>query len=157
MWTELTLSDLITLLGVLVTLVSMAVSIHQARSALKSSQAATTAMSTVQIIAVAERLKSAQEHIRDLAVEKVSLRGFKLGSRFDLIRREFDQALGALPKVGKGGEARLLLTDAQKELNNYQTSLAATPDSESWQKLQSLVQDAISDLTSENSKVGVPK
>jgi hypothetical protein len=115
-----TLSDWVTALGVVVTLISMAVSIRQAASAQRSSNAAKSAMAVVQLAAVGERLKSAQEHIRDIAPEKAQARGYKVGNRFDLIRREFDNALSALPKAGHGSVAREQLTKAQTELNGYQ-------------------------------------
>jgi hypothetical protein len=150
----MTSSDWITVVGAAVTLVSMFVSIRQARSAFRSSQIAKKAMAAVQLAAVAERLKSAQEHIRDVAPDKVSQRGFKIGNRLDLIRREFDSALSALPKVGTGSEARMQLTNAQTELNNYQKSLTVAPDSKTWQNLQMFVQDSISDLTATTIKVG---
>jgi hypothetical protein len=150
----MTFSDWITIGGAVVTLVGMAVSIVQARSALKSSKVAKNAMTAVQLVAVAERLKSAQEHIRDLATDKVSQRGFKIGNRFDLIRREFDSALSALPKTGRGSEARTQLASAQNQLNNYQKSLQSNPDPMSWQELQIFVQDTISDLTSNTHTLG---
>lgn len=112
-------------------------------------------MTAVQLAAVAERLKSAQEHIRDVAPEKTSLRGFKGDDRFDLIRREFDLALSALPKSGVGSEARKQLTNAQDKLNIYQRSLPVNPDQENWQKLQIFVQDTISELTSATTNSGV--
>jgi hypothetical protein len=111
-------------------------------------------MTAVQLAAVAERLKSAQEHIRDVAPERVSQRGFKSGNRIDLIRREFDNALSALPKTGAGSNARKQLASAQTELNSYQASISQTPGAESWQKLQTLVQDTISDLTAKSLDVG---
>ena len=147
-------SDRITLIGTVVTLISMGVSIWQARSAFRSSQIAKRAMKAVKLAAVAERLKSAQEHIRDVAPDKVTQRGFKVGNRFDIIRREFDSALNALPKTGVGSEARKLLTNAQTELNSYQNSTLSSKDSTTWQRLQVFVQDAISDLTSTTSSIG---
>ncbi|MGO8092796.1 hypothetical protein [Rhizobium leguminosarum] len=150
-------SDFITIVGVIVTVISMAISIRQARSAFKSSQDAKNAMAAVQLAAVAERLKSAQEHIRDVAPDRFSQRGVKFADRLALIRREFDIALSALPKTGGGSDARMQLTDAQSELNIYQKSLPLMADAIAWQKLQVLVQDAISDLTSATSKVGEPK
>lgn len=148
----MTVSEWLTAIGVAATVVSMLVSIWQARSAFASSQVARSAMTSVQISVIAERLKSAQEHIRELAADKVSQRGFKVGNRFDLIRREFDTVLNTLPKSGEGGEARIQIKNAQAELNIYQQSMSLNPDIETWQKLQTLVQDAISDLTSMSSK-----
>lgn len=135
----------------------MAVTIHQTRSARKSSEAAKSAMAVVQLAAVGERLKSAQEHIRDIAPRKTQARGYNLGNRIDLIRREFDNALSALPKVGHGCEARKYLTEAQAELNHYEGSFSSVPDSTKWERLQILVQDAISELASKTTEIGESK
>lgn len=150
----MTHSDWLTLMAMAVTIVSMAISIRQARSALKSSQAAKKAMTAVQLAAVAERLRSAQEHIRDVSPDKASKRGFKFNSRFDIIRREFDSALSALPKAGMGGRARTHLADAQNQLNIYHRSLPDNPNSDTWQKLQIFVQDSVSELTSTTLDLG---
>jgi len=154
---SVTLSDWITAIGVVVTLISMAVSIRQAVSARQSSHAAKSAMAVVQLAAVGERLKSAQEHIRDIAPDKAQARGFKVGNRFDLIRREFDNALSTLPKVGHGSVAREQLTKAQAELNDYQLSFSPIPDPAKWQTLQVLVQDTISELGSNTADIRGPK
>ena len=53
----MTTSDWITVVGAGVTILSMVVSIRQARSAFRSSQAAKNAMAAVQLAAVAERLE----------------------------------------------------------------------------------------------------
>lgn len=125
----------------------MGVSIQQARSAKKSSRTARSAMTAVQLAAVRERLKSIQEHIRDVAPEKKNIRGYKVGNRFDLIRQEFDNALGTLPKVGQGSSARKQLNQAQTKLNDYQQSFILVPESKTWFALQILVQDTISELS----------
>ncbi|MBM7329223.1 hypothetical protein JS562_40125 [Agrobacterium sp. S2] len=150
----MTTSDWITLVGAAVTLIGMAISIWQARSAFNSSQSAKRAMAAVQLASVAERLKSAQEHIRDVAPHKASLRGFKIGDGLVLIRREFDIALSSLPKTGLGSEARSQLIKAQDELNSYETSYSSTKGSETWQRLQAFVQDAVSDLTATTANLG---
>jgi len=138
----------------IVTVVCMVATIRQARSAQESSQAARSAMAAVQLVAVGERLKSAQEHIRDIAPEKKRPRGYKVGDPIDRIRREFDSALSALPKDGRGGVAREHLTKAQAELNDYESTFQAGPDPDKWRNLQSLVQDTISDLASNASHIG---
>lgn len=154
---SVTLSDWLTSLGVVVTLISMAVSMRQAASARQSSHAAKSAMAVVQLAAVGERLKSAQEHIRDIAPDKPQARGYKVGNRFDLIRREFDNALSALPRAGHGSLAREQLKKAQTELNDYQASFSAKPDATKWQALQVLVQDTISELGSNTADIGDSK
>lgn len=157
----MTTSDFITLGGAAITLISMYITIRQAQSARtysnnakKSSQDAKAAMTAVQLAAVAERLKSAQEHIRDVAPQRILIRGVKIDERFDLIRREFDLALSALPKAGTGSEARKILTNAQAKLNIYRVSLPSQPDQDTWQSLQIFVQDTISDLTSTTTSIG---
>lgn len=149
--------DWLNVFGVAVSIISAVVSIRQARSAKASSQSARDAMAVIQLAAIGERLKTAQEHIRDVAPEKMRERGYKLGGRVTLIRREFDISLSALPKVGHGSTARLLLTKAQTALNGYEESLSSAPDREKWIELQASVQDAISELGSNTAGIGIQK
>ncbi|MCF6431079.1 hypothetical protein [Leisingera sp. MMG026] len=144
----------ITVVGTLASIISMIVAIAQAKKAYASSQNAKAAMATVQLAAVAERLKTAQEHIRDVSPDKVSLRGYKFAPKIDSMRQEFDTALSALPKVGVGSRGRELLVAAQGHLNSYHSSLPAEPNSSEWQNLQIFVQDAISELKSKAIRTG---
>jgi hypothetical protein len=150
----MTASDWITMTGAIITIGGTMVTIWQAMSARKSSQTATHALISVRMSKVAEQLKSAQEHIREIAPSKTSQRGFKVGRLIDSIRREFDGALNNLPKKGLGSEARIQLATAQDRLNQYQSSLLTEPSQILWQELQIAVQDAISDLTSTANKIG---
>lgn len=143
--------------GTLASVLSMIVAFIQAQKAYKSSQDAKAAMATVQLAAVAERLKTAQEHIRDVSPDKVSLRGYKFAPKIDLLRQEFDTALSALPKVGVGSTARGLLVAAQGHLNIYNSSLPEQPGNSEWQNLQGLVQDTISELKSTAFSTGGQK
>lgn len=150
------LSDWITVIGVVVTLISMGVTILYAQSAGRSSRSANSALTAVQLSVIGERLKITQEHIRDVSPEKALVRGYKVGNRFDLIHREFDNALSALPKTGAGSEARAQLIKAQAELHDYQTSFPVSPDPAKWRALQILVQDTISELASNTADIGGP-
>ena len=127
----------------------MVITIAQARKAVKSSQTAVAAMTAVQSTAIAERLRAAQEHIREAAPSRITQRGAKPAKRIASIRLEFDNALSALPRDGKGGAAREQLARAQTQLNSYEASLTGTPNLISWETLQTLVQDTISDLTAD--------
>ncbi|WP_139194593.1 hypothetical protein [Roseovarius tolerans] len=171
LWNSILTVDLalwLTGVGTLASIASMIVAIKQAQKAYKANQSARAAMATVQLSAVAERLKTAQEHIRDVAPGKVKQRGRQFEPKIASIRQEFDTALGALPAVGAGSTARGLLVRAQGHLNTYQSlpkpkgdpqleNLPVEPKKieveqeklrEEWQALQGRVQDAISDLRS---------
>lgn len=150
------ISDLITLGGAAVTIVAMAVSIIQAKNALRDSRAATTAVSKFRLAANADRLKSAQQYIRNLPLIPAEQRGVQAAQQVSLIRQEFDSTLGALPMKGPGSDVRRLLTDAQANLDAYEASLT-TPlvNRAAWQSLQSSVQDAVSILTTVSSEPGV--
>lgn len=121
-------SDWITLIGIIVTIIGVIVTIYQAKKAFKSSQEAKKALAIVEFAVVSARLKLAQEHTRNVAPEKVSSRGFKIGNRIDSIREEFDSALVSLPKNGKGSKVREQLDTAQSALNAYNNSLQTAPD-----------------------------
>jgi len=111
-------------------------------------------MKTVQLAAVVERLKIAQTHIRAIAPERVRQRGIKPALVVDELRQKFDLALGSLSTAGSTSAARKTLGNAQSSLNTYNASLEGGANQEEWQKIQSYVQDAISDLTTKAIDLG---
>jgi hypothetical protein len=135
-------SDWITSGSMVVTIVATIITIILTLTARRASADAKAAATKVRFAANADRLRSAQEHIRSLP-----LRGAKPDQLIANIRQEFDITLGALPKEGPGSEARNLLAVAQTSLNKYESALPTGLDREAWQILQIQVQDAISDLT----------
>lgn len=151
----MTISDGITVLGIVVTVVATLITIWQAASARDSSRKARTAMDQVRLAAIADRLRSAQEHIRALPTAASSVRGAKTPPGVARIRQEFDNTLGALATTGPGSRARKLVVDAQNSLNQYALALP-TVDQAAWQSLQSAVQDAISELTTAVSRLETP-
>lgn len=144
----------ITIVGSIASLVGMGVSLHQANSAWDSSRKARAAMITVQLAGVAERLKAAQNHIRAIAPEKVGQRGVKPALVVDELRQEFDSALSSLSTTGPARSAREMLRNAQSSLNTYNASLGGEANQDEWQKLQSYVQDAMSDLSAKATNLG---
>lgn len=143
----ITLTDWITIAGAAITVTAMTVSIVQARRAAASNRDIRSAMARVELIGIAERLRAAQEYIRSLPTDLTSLRGYDSKANVDRIRREFDNALGALTAEGPERVARESLSDAQENLNRYATSLGVQIDVQAWQALQTQVQNAISELT----------
>ncbi|MGP6089462.1 hypothetical protein [Antarctobacter jejuensis] len=135
--------------GSVASLVGMLVSLQQAKSARRASNEAKSVFVRVQLTSITERLKAAQEHIREIEPSKLGKRGFNPGAKVDLIRREFDTALSSLPKSGVGSASREVLFSAQAILNSYNSSISNTPSDTDWQKLQISVQNAISELSSE--------
>lgn len=144
----------ITLIGTTASIGSAIFAFVQSKGAREASQSARAAMTSVQLTAVSERLKSAQEHIRDITPQKANVRGFKGSPRIDSIRKEFDNVLSALPSIGPGSDSRKILSNAQKHLNEYEHSLETEPETSEWQELQSAVQDAVSTLIAEASEQG---
>ena len=125
----------------------MGFTICQARKAKKFSNDARRTLETVKLSSIAERLKNLLEHLRDIAPEKFSQRGFEWRERLDKIREEFDLALGSLAKSGVGEKMRLKIADAQRTLKLYKKTINNSPDSELWHRLREEIQDSISDLT----------
>lgn len=138
-------SDIITIAGAIITILGMAVTIWQAKKARDYSQSAKLARDSAHLSSVADRLKSAQDFIRDISPDKMK-RGYKVEERIDSIRKEFDATLSSLPKGGSASGARELLGSAQAALNSYESSLTGTASATAWQKLQTEVQDTISEL-----------
>jgi hypothetical protein len=160
----MTESDWITIVGTVVTIgatvvtiVATIATIDQAKKARRASTNANTAVAKVRLAANADRLRSAQEHIRSLPSTQAALRGTNTARLIAGIRQEFDNTLSALPKDGPGSTARKLLETAQASLNKYEHALATEVDREAWQVLQTQVQDAISDLTAAAALPGETK
>lgn len=147
-------SAAVTTIGTIASVGSAIFTLYQSKRAREASRSARAAMTSVQLAAVSERLRSAQEHIRDISPQKSLARGFKWSPKIDSIRKEFDNVLSALPSAGPGKAARETLSKAQRHLNNYESSLGTTPDTSEWQMLQSDVQDTVSELVAEASKQG---
>jgi len=140
-------SDWVTVVGMAVTISATIYTIVQAATAKRASNDANAAVAKVRLAANADRLRSAQEHIRSLPSTKDALRGAKPERLISSIRQEFDITLGVLPKEGPGSKARELLVIAQTSLNQYELALPTEVDREAWQSVQTQVQDAISELT----------
>lgn len=152
----MTVSDAITIAGIIVTVCATVITVWQASEARKSSLSAQHALDKVRLAAIADRLRSAQEHIRALPTQARNLRGAKIPAGVARIRQEFDNVLGTLPKSGAGGEARTLVSAAQTSLDQYEASLPGNVDLRAWQSLQRTVQDAISDLTTAAQSMEAP-
>jgi len=82
----MTVSDGITLVSMGVTVVATAITVWQADSARKSSRDAQNALDKVRLAAIADRLRSAQEHIRALPTLSRNLRGAKIPAGVARIR-----------------------------------------------------------------------
>lgn len=150
--------------GAVASIVGMLLAFWQAHKAKASRQSAEAAVKDahaivkqVQLAAILERLKNAQDHIREISPDRKAPRGFNYSLKIDAIRKEFDTALSSLPQQGSGEVARSNLKTAQFRLNQYSASLTNEPAAMEWQKLQNSVQDAISTLTTEASQLGGPK
>lgn len=138
----MTNSDWVSIVSTIVTIVATIITIVLTIKARRASADANAAAAKVRFAANADRLRSAQEHIRSLP-----LRGSRPDRLIANIRQEFDITLGVLPKEGPGSGARKLVAVAQTSLNKYESALPTGVDREAWQILQTQVQDAISDLT----------
>lgn len=136
-----------TVFGAFASLLGMIVSLRQARSARRASAEARAAMEKLRSAVVFERLKTAQNHIRAIAPDRVELRGVRLETVFDELRKEFDDTLSSLPTTGPESDARKMLEKAQVSFNDYKRSLKNEVDQEAWQQLQTYVQDAMSKLS----------
>lgn len=139
--------DYISIAGTAVTLASMGISILQAKKARKASKDAEKILIAVNMTSVAERLKTAQEHIRGIAPEKLKQRGFNPEELINSIHKEFDAALNDLSSSGEGSEARKKIVKAQSIFDSYCSS-KNMPNRDLWIGLRQLIQDAISTLTS---------
>ncbi|WP_448150341.1 hypothetical protein [Labrys miyagiensis] len=119
----MSISDVIAVLGSLITIVCAGISIKQARDAKNYSSALKAAKTRIGLLTVAERLRTAQDPIGQLPQTPSTLRGSKPDITITKIRTEFDRALSSLEKNGPGNSARTFLEGAQASLDIYEDSV----------------------------------
>lgn len=142
----LTTDSMITLIGTVVTVIATGITIIQARKTKNYKEQIKCDVRKINLLGSSERLKRAQDDIRMLPTSSSNIpRGLKVNELILNIKSHFDFSLGALDSNGLDGDIRLILTNAQRKLNNYELGLNSKNINPSdTHDLQSLVQDAIS-------------
>ena len=141
---------MITLIGTVVTVFATIITIYQAKKAKDYKEQIRFDIRKINLSGSAERLKRAQDDIRKLpTTSSTASRGIKVVELIPNIKSQFDFALSAIDSSGPDKDIRLVLTDAQNKLNNYELGWNAKSINPSdLHELQSLVQDAISQSSS---------
>lgn len=143
-------SDEITIIGVAVTLLGMAITIWQASQARSYKNQIKFDIRKINLSNINEGLRRAQDEIRRLPTSLQSAsRGVKQKELIHKIREQFDRALGALDSTGPDAGVRTMLIEAQTKLNAYEISWdSGEPNPQHAHELQAKMQDAVSTLSS---------
>ncbi|MGC3932821.1 hypothetical protein [Pseudomonas atacamensis] len=144
----LTTDSLVTILGTIVTLLSMIVAMRQASQAKNYKNQLMLDVRRINLANVIEGLKSAQEEIRRLPASNQKVpRGVNVSELIHKIRAQFDNSLGTLNSFGPDASIRAILVEAQTKLNAYAISLHDDiPNAQHVHELQAKMQDAVSAL-----------
>ena len=146
----MTTDSIITIVGTAVTVIATIITIYQAKKAKDYKEQIRFDIRKINLSGSSERLKRAQDDIRKLPASTNSAsRGIKILELIPNIKSQFDFALSAIDSSGPDKDIRLVLTEAQNKLNNYELGWNTKNINPSdLHDLQSLVQDAISQSNS---------
>lgn len=145
-------SDILAVVGIIVTISSAAYAMVQARDAKRYSENARKVFHRVLLSSTAERIKNILEHSRAIAPDRLNQRGVQLNEKTDKIREEFDLVLGALGTGGDAGSARCKILEAQEALRKYEGSVRGPTGEADWHTLRRHLQDAVSMLSEDSKK-----
>ena len=142
----MTEDNIITIVGTIVTILSMVITIWQASEARNYKNQIKSDIRKINLTNISDSLKRAQEEIRTLPT---TAQDIKRGMRpIELIRKtreHFDIALSTINANGPDAIIRTIIVEAQKRLNSYEISMnGGNPNPEDVHELQSKMQDAVS-------------
>ncbi|EJL6658661.1 hypothetical protein QXB71_003912 [Vibrio cholerae] len=142
----MTTDSMITLVGTVVTVISMFITICQVVKAKKYREQIKFDIRKINLASCAERLRRAQDDIRRLPLSTTSIqRGVKVPELILSIKAHFDYSIGAINSQGPDSDIRGILTNAQQKLNDYEIGFnSQTINHTDVHELQSLIQDSIS-------------
>ncbi len=154
-------SDVISIVGALVTVVCTWISIQQARAARRYGDALKAAKSRMALLGSAERLRAVQDPITQLPQTPTTLRGARPDATIARIRIEFDRALGSLERNGPGAKARAFLRAAEASLDLYEDSVRRTSSGDAaegidigaMRAVRTAVQDAIAEIVEVTERI----
>lgn len=134
--------------GALITVAGTAVTLWQANQTKNYREQIKLDIRKIGLSRITERLKRAQDEIRKLPVLANNIpRGLNLKAIIQNIKSHFDYCISTLSSDGPDADVRTLLSQAQSNLNQYETSFgfsAINPNDV--HMLQQLIQDAISTI-----------
>ncbi|EAA4612850.1 hypothetical protein RY43_22690 [Salmonella enterica] len=142
----MTQDSVITIVGTIVTILSMIITIWQASEARSYKNQIKSDIRKINLTNISDSLKRAQEEIRKLPTASQDIkRGMRPIELIRKTREHFDIALSTINANGPDGNIRTLIIEAQKRLNSYEITMnEGTPSPQDVHELQSKIQDAVS-------------
>lgn len=118
-------SDAITIIGTVVTILSMLVTIFFANKAKNYKEQIQFDIRKINLSSIVDKLKRTQDEIRILPKILPSKRGIKVEDIITTVKSHFDYVLNLLDSDGPEVEIRTYIQSAQTSLNIYETSFSA--------------------------------
>ena len=120
----MTQSDYITIIGTIITILSMIVTIAYAQKAKRYKEQIRQDIRKINLSNIVETLKKSQEEIRKLPKNSITKRGVNIDLVFDSIQEHFDNSLNLLDSDGPDRNIRDYINKAQHSFNSYQSEFA---------------------------------
>ncbi|MGM3161008.1 hypothetical protein ACS25C_09490 [Dickeya undicola] len=142
----MTQDSIITIVGTIVTILSMVITIWQASEARTYKNQIKSDIRKINLTNISDSLKRAQEEIRKLPTDSQDIkRGMRPTELIRKTREHFDIALSTINSNGPDGNIRTIIIEAQERLNSYEISMnGGSPNPQDVHKLQAKIQDAVS-------------
>jgi hypothetical protein len=139
------LSDIITIIGTIVTTISMIVTIIYTNKAKSYKEQIQFDIRKINLSNIVEKLKRTQDEIRKLPKTMPTKRGMKVEDIIVIIKAHFDYVLNFLDSDGPDTDVKIFITSAQDSLNTYEINfLTGNINVDEVVKLTEFIQEAIS-------------
>ena len=141
----MTPSDIIAIVGAIVTVLSMIVTIVYANKAKNYKEQIQFDIRKINLSNIVEKLKRTQDEIRKLPKTTPVKRGVKVEDIISTIKAHFDYVLNFLDSDGPDTDIKTFISNAQNSLNTYEVDfLSGNTNTEEVIKLTESIQEAIS-------------
>lgn len=141
----MTPSDIIAMVGTIVTVLSMIVTIVYAYKAKGYKEQIQFDIRKINLSNIVEKLKRTQDEIRKLPKTIPTKRGVKVEDIIAVIKAHFDYVLNFLDSDGPDADIKTFISNAQASLNTYEINfLSENTNAEEVVKLTECIQEAIS-------------
>lgn len=121
----MTESDLITIMGTVITIISMFVTIFYANKAKNYKEQIQFDIRKINLSGIVDKLKRTQDEVRKLPKTLPPKRGVKVDDILTTIKSHFDYVLNLLDSDGPDSEIRTYIKNAQSSLNLYENSFSS--------------------------------
>lgn len=151
----MTASDLISIMGTIITIISMIVTIIYTNKAKNYKEQIQFDIRKINLSGIVDKLKRTQDEVRKLPKNLPPKRGVKVDEILTTIKSHFDYVLNLLDSDGPDVEIRTYIISAQSSLNLYENSFASGQANDNEVvNITEYIQEAVS---KSNTKMGISK